>query len=124
MQTCLEKKGIESRNDLIIKNDYTRKDEYSETHPDALSTGDPNGKGTGNGAHTHSIPDCNASSSINYNNFDTNGGGGSYDINGRNGVGGRVFLQNISLYNEASDYCGTAIDTSANVSEGQIVING
>lgn len=124
MQTCLEVKGIQSRNNLIVRNDYTRTDEYSATHPDALSTGDPQGKGTGHGGHTHSIPDCTAPSTINYSNFDTNGGGGEYDINGRNGVGGRVFCQNISLYNEANSYCNVAIDTTANVADGQIVIPG
>jgi hypothetical protein len=122
MQTCLEKKGIESRNDLIVRNDYAINDQYSAMHPDALATGDPQGKGTGHGGHTHSIPDCNAPSSINYSNFDTNGGGGQYDIDGRNGVGGRVFCQNISMYNETNDYCGVSIDTSANVADGQIVI--
>lgn len=123
MQTCLEVKGIKSRNELITKNDYTKSEEYSSTHPDALSTGDPLGKGTGHGGHTHSIPDCTKPTSINYSNFDTNGGGGSYDIDGRNGVGGRVFLQNISMYNETNDYSRIGIDTSANVADGQIIVN-
>lgn len=124
MQTCLEKKGIESRGNLLTRNDYTRADEYSATHPDALATGDPQGKGTGHGGHTHYVPDCNKPSTIDYSNFDTsNNAGGEYDINGRNGVGGRVFAQNISVYNEENSYCGINIDTSANVADGQIVIS-
>lgn len=124
MQTCLEKKGIESRANLITRNDYTRVDEYSSTHNDALATGDPQGKGTGHGGHTHSVPDCNKPSSIDYSNFDTSTkAGGEYDINGRNGVGGRVFAQNISIYNEENSYGITSVDTSANVADGQIVIS-
>ena len=121
-QTCLEKTGIDSRHDSLVRNDYTRNDEYTEMHPDALSTGDPQGKGTGNGGHMHSIPDCNAPTGISYANFNTNGGGGSYDIDGRDGVGGRVFLQNISKYNANHEYGPNSIDTSLNVADGQIVV--
>jgi hypothetical protein len=32
---------------LFTKNDYSMQNMYSSTHPDALSTGDPQGKGTG-----------------------------------------------------------------------------
>ena len=121
-QTCLEKKGIERRNDLIVRNDYNKNDEYSEIHKDAISDGDPLGKGTGHGGHTHSTPDCNKPSSIDYSNFDTANGGGSYDINGRNGVGGRNFLMNISVYNESHQYGADLIDTSINVADGQVRI--
>ena len=124
MQTCLEVKGIESRNNLITRNDYTRNEEYSAIHPDALATGDPQGKGTGHGGHLHSIPDCTAPSTINYSNFDTENAGGLYDIEGRNGVGGRNFLKNISMFNEANQYTLNYVDTTANVADGQIVIPG
>lgn len=122
MQTCLEAKGITARNDSLVRNDYTRVNVYSAIHPDALSTGDPQGKGTGHGGHTHSVPDCTQPSTINYSNFDTNNGGGLYDINGRNGVGGRTFLQNISVYNENYEYGANLVDTTLNVQDGQIVI--
>ena len=102
MQTCLEKKGIEARNE------------------DALATGDPLGKGTGHGGHTHSVPDCTKPSAIDYSNFDTENGGGLYDIEGRNGVGGRIFLKNISVYNETFEYGPNLVDTSLNVADGQI----
>ena len=121
MQTCLEKKGIEARNKSLVRNDYTRIEEYSSIHPDALATGDPQGKGTGHGGHTHSVPDCEKPSSIVYTNFDTSeNAGGLYDIEGRNGVGGRTFLKNISVYNENYEYGPTLIDTRLNVEDGQI----
>ena len=121
MQTCLEKKGIEARNESLVRNDYTRIEEYSSIHPDALATGDPQGKGTGHGGHTHSVPDCEKPSSIVYTNFDTSeNAGGLYDIEGRNGVGGRTFLKNISVYNENYEYGPTLIDTRLNVEDGQI----
>jgi hypothetical protein len=118
MQTCLEKKGIEARNETLVRNDYNRVDKYSELHSDAISNGDPNGKGTGFGGHTHSIPDCTKPQAINYSNLYTQDGGGLYDIEGRNGVGGRNFLMNISKYNAQSEYGINSVDTSAN--EGQV----
>lgn len=122
MQTCLEVKGIESRNNLLVRNDYTIHEEYNATHPDALATGDPLGKGTGHGGHTHYTPDCTRPSSIDYSNFDTENAGGQYDIEGRNGVGGKNFLKNISVYNEQNQYNTNYVDTSANIADGQIVI--
>lgn len=122
MQTCLEVKGIEARNEALVRNDYNRNDEYSSRHPNALSDGDVKGKGTGHGGHVHSVPDCKKPSAIDYSQFDTTNGGGQYDIEGRNGVGGRTFLQNISLYNENFEYGAHLVDTSANVADGQIRI--
>ena len=124
-QTCLEKIGIEKRHDTIVKNDYNIEDQYSQLHKDALSDGDPLGKGSGHGGHTHYVPDCNKPSSMmDYSNFDTESSniGGSYDINGRNGVGGRNFLKTISIYNEENQYGPNLIDTTANVQDGQIII--
>ena len=124
-QTCLEKVGIEKRHDTIVKNDYNIEDQYSQLHKDALSDGDPLGKGSGHGGHTHYVPDCNKPSSMmDYSNFDTESSniGGSYDINGRNGVGGRNFLKTISIYNEENQYGLNLIDTTANVQDGQIII--
>ena len=124
-QTCLEKVGIEKRHDTIVRNDYNIEDQYSQIHKDALSDGDPLGKGSGHGGHTHYIPDCTKPSSMmDYSNFDTNANniGGSYDINGRNGVGGRNFLKTISLYNEENQYGPNLVDTTANVQDGQIII--
>ena len=124
-QACLEKVGIEKRHDTIVKNDYNIEDQYSQLHKDALSDGDPLGKGSGHGGHTHYVPDCNKPSSMmDYSNFDTESSniGGSYDINGRNGVGGRNFLKTISIYNEENQYGPNLIDTTANEQDGQIII--
>ena len=121
MQTCLEKNGIIERNEAIVRNDYTIADVYSSLHTDALSTGDPQGKGTGVGGHTHSTPDCNRPTSISYGNFDTSDrAGGLFDKEGRNGVGGRNFLMNISKYNAENEYGTHSVDTTANLLDGQI----
>jgi hypothetical protein len=120
MQSCLEKKGIEARTESLVRNDYDRIDYYSDLHSDAIGNGDPLGKGTMVGGHTHSTPDCSKPSSIDYSNFDTMNGGGLYDIEGRNGIGGRNFLLNISKYNSEHEYGrgSHSIDTSAN--DGQV----
>lgn len=122
-QTCLEKKGIEARHETLIRNDYNSSDEYSAQHKDAISDGDPLGKGTGHGGHGHWLPDCSKGQTmIDYSNFDTENGGGLYDIEGRNGKGGRNWLKNISLYNENDQYGPNSVDTTANQLEGQIVL--
>lgn len=130
MQTCLEKRGIQERNTEIVRNDYSKVDQYSENHPDAISNGDPQGKGSGHGGHTHSIPNCNLpKTAMSYANFDTHSEnlGGSYDI-AADGVsyggrqGGRGFLKNISLYNENNQYGAHLVNTEANVEDGDQVI--
>ena len=71
MQSCLEKRGIEERSVEIVRSDYNIENQYGPSHPDALSNGDVNGKGTGHGGHTHYLPDCNKpTSTIDYSNFD------------------------------------------------------
>ena len=123
MQTCLEKRGIPARASALTRNDYNTNDQYSETHSDALSNGDPQGKGTGMGGHTHSVPNCNLPTTmIDYSNFDTDGGGGQYDIEGRNEVGGRNRLMTINIYNKDNQYGPSIVDTSLNVADGQIVV--
>jgi len=120
MQSCLEKKGIEERKEHIVRSDYNIEDQYSSSHKDAISDGDPNGKGTGHGGHTHSLPDCSKPTGmIDYSNFDTTRGGGLYDIEGRNGVGGRNYLKTISLYNENYQYGANLVNTEENVNQGQ-----
>lgn len=120
MQSCLETRGIEERNQEIIRSDYTINDQYSATHTDALSNGDAQGKGTGHGGHTHWLPDCTKpTSTIDYSNFDTDNGGGVYDIEGRNDIGGREKALASSMYNKEVVYSSSLIDTTRNVEEGQ-----
>lgn len=119
-QTCLEKRGMEERHEEITRSDYNIENQYGPTHPDAISDGDPQGKGTGHGGHTHFLPDCTKpTTTINYSNFDSENGGGYYDIKGRNGISGRERALAISLYNKEIQYGPTLVDTSANVAEGQ-----
>jgi hypothetical protein len=119
-QTCLEKRGMEERHQEITRSDYNIEDQYSATHKDAISDGDPQGKGTGHGGHTHFLPDCTKpTTTINYSNFDTENGGGYYDIEGRNGISGRKRAMATSLYNKEIQYGPTIVDTSANVADGQ-----
>lgn len=120
MQSCLEKRGIDERNTEIVRSDYNKNDQYSSTHSDALSTGDAQGKGTGHGGHTHFLPDCNKNSTtIDYSNFDTSNGGGCYDINGKDGIGGRDWSMAVSMYNKETPYSASLVETDQNVSEGQ-----
>ena len=120
MQSCLEKKGIEERKEHIVRSDYNIEDQYSANHSDAKSNGDPLGKGVG-GSHTHWLPDCSKPSSmIDYSNFDTHSyAGGSYDIEGRNGIGGRNYLKTISMYNENYQYGSHLVNTEENLNQGQ-----
>ena len=122
MQTYLEKQGIDSRNELSVRNDYNKSDEYSAIHKDALSNGDIRGKGTGHGGHTHTIPSQEKPRAIDYSTFNAGNAGNVYDIEGRNGIGGRKFLQTISKYNEEMEYGAHMIDTSANTADGQIIL--
>ena len=120
MQSCLEKRGIEERNAEIVRSDYNIEDQYSATHKDALSNGDAQGKGTNHGGHTHSLPDCTKPNTmIDYSNFDTTNGGGAYDIDGRNDIGGRNKNVAFNLYNATQPYGANLINTELNVKQGQ-----
>ena len=122
-QTCLEKRGMEERHDEIVRSDYNIENQYGPTHPDAMSDGDAQGKGTGHGGHTHYLPDCTKPvSRIDYSNFDTENGGGCYDIKGRNGISGRERALASSMYNKEQQYSAKLVDTSANVSDGQYFV--
>lgn len=120
MQSCLEKRGIEERNNEIVRSDYNIDDQYGSTHKDAISDGDPQGKGTLHGGHSHYLPDCNKPrTTIDYSNFDTFNGGGSYDIDGRNGIGGRLKSMAISMYNQEYEYNSNLVNTEENLRQGQ-----
>lgn len=124
MQSCLEKKAIEERHNEIVRSDYNIENQYSSTHKDAISDGDAQGKGTGHGGHTHYLPDCNKpSTTIDYSNFDTSNGGGLYDIEGRNDVGGRKKAIASSLYNSENQYSANIVNTEINVRDGQYQVS-
>lgn len=119
-QTCLEARGIEERHNEIVRNDYNIDNQYGPTHPNALSDGDPKGKGTGHQGHTSWLPSCDKpTNAIDYSNFDTQHGGNQYDIEGRNGIGGRLNAIVNSLYNAENPYGLSLVDTIENINEGQ-----
>lgn len=122
-QSNLEKKGIDARHDSIVRNDYNINDEYNGNHSDALSNGDPQGKGTGSAGHSHYLPNYNLPQTLfNYSNVDTTtAAGGKYDIEGRNGIGGRNFLSTINIYNSENQYGYESVDTTLNQQDGQVV---
>ena len=121
-QSNLEKEGIEKRNELSAISDYQKvTNEYSESHPDAKSDGDPQGKGTGI-PMGYSVPGESTSKGISYKNMDTAKGGGLYDAEGRNRVGGRVYLQGINMHSQGNSYVPDSVDTSNNVAEGQYLV--
>ena len=123
-QTCLERRGIEERNNEIVRSDYNIENQYGPTHPDAISDGDPQGKGTGHGGHTAWLPDCTLPTNmIRYSNFDTENGGGLYDIEGRNGHSGRLKAMASSMYNKEFQYGADLVNTSENIRQGQYVMS-
>lgn len=132
MRSCLEIYSMDGsstmpygRHQQEIRSDYQRTNQYSDTHPDALSPLHDDGKGrkgqgkgTGHGGHGHWLPNCTAQLGVfNYSNFDTaiaSGAGNEDDNKARNEMLTR------SLYNDATPY--GSIDTSMNVREGQFVL--
>jgi hypothetical protein len=127
-QSVLEKEGMIERHKEIIRSDYNKNDFYSENHEDALSNpADPTkylGKGTNSGGHQHYTPDFSKPKTlINYSNLDTSNGGGAYDIYGKDGKGGRNRLLAINNYSKDNSYGPNSVDTSANIADGQYVIN-
>lgn len=121
-QSRLESEAIDKRHELEVISDYQKNtNEYSEQHQDALSNGDPQGKGTGI-SMGYSVPGQTTNKGINYANIATNSGGGLYDIEGRNGIGGRRYLETINMYNAENSYGVDSVDTSKNVAEGQFIV--
>ena len=126
-QTNLEKKAIAKRAEELVRSDYNKTDKYDVSHEDAKSDASqenkPLGKSAGHGGHTHSRPDASKSSTmIDYSNFDTFNGGGSYDIHGRNEIGGRLRTMTYNIYGPNNSYLDEPIDESMNINEGQVVI--
>jgi hypothetical protein len=122
-QMCLEKKAIEERHKLLTRNDYVRDtNEFSENHKDCISDGDVKGKGNNSTGFYVTTPDCTRPSIIDYSHFVTDEDaqiGGKYDIEGRNGVGGRRYHMAINNYNKSNQYGRNLIDMEANLAEGQ-----
>lgn len=132
MRSCLEIYSMDGsstmpygRHQQEIRSDYQRTNQYSETHPDALSPlhdegkgKKGQGKGTGHGGHSHWLPNCTGQLGVfNYSNFDTaisSGAGNEDDNEARN-----IALTR-SLYNHERPYGD--IDTTLNREEGQFFL--
>jgi hypothetical protein len=124
-QQRLEQEAIPHREELLLKNDYQAGAlEYNESHKDALSDGDPLGKGTGEAMGVAPLPGSVLDKGISRRNVNTSNGGGQYDIEGRPEVGksGRVELMAMNLYSEHDSYGVDSVDTSANRAKGQYYI--
>ena len=85
--------------------------EYNDESEDAMSRegkalGKGTGKALGRAIANHSAP----KSQINYSNVDSKNGGGDYDINGRNGVGGRKRTILMNEYNSANEYGDDSVE--------------
>ncbi len=110
------------RHEEIARNDYNSIDQYNKNHPDALSNGDAQGKGSGHQGHTHWLPNCNGELGvIDYRNFDTDI---ESNIGNCNDVAMRMRSLARSLYNHNTVYGETLIDRSNNIAEGQYVFSG
>jgi hypothetical protein len=125
-QTCLEKRGFTERHNEIVRSDYNIENQYSAVHPDALSNGDPQGKGANHGGHSHFLPDCTKpSGEVNYSNFATSPTdqiGGEYDIEGYANRPGRRVQMARSLYNYEEPYGANLVNTTQNVNDGQYFV--
>ena len=83
--------------------------EYGENSEDALSReGKALGKGTGKALGV-AVKTNGSKTQIDYSQIDTKNGGGDYDINGRNGVGGRKRLILMNEYNSDNEYSADSV---------------
>lgn len=122
MQSTLEIRAIEARDEQKVLNDYSKENVYKLRHPDAVSDGDTKGKGFGV-SHGHTVPDPTKSPKMyDYSNIPTYGGGDSYDIYGRGDIeGGRQYLEAISLYGKNREYGPHLIDTKGNANQYRVL---
>lgn len=135
-QSRLENIAINKRDSLVINNDYQNLEghEYNETHKDAISDGDLNGKGN-KISMGYAIADTNSFEiskdgtriqKMNYSSLITteNGDatiGGEYDRNGNPNIkkSGRKGLMSINQYTPTNEYGENSVDTTQNLKLGQ-----
>lgn len=118
-QSCLEIVSINERHEEIVRSDYNYENQYNAQHPDALSNGDTQGKGTANGGHSYWLPDCRSyigTSTFRYDDFDT-----AVSSNAGNNADNEARTTSLarSMYNAENQYSARSVDTSANLREGQ-----
>lgn len=122
-QSNLERLSIEERNREVVNSTYNKDNEYSSNHKDALGPDTPNANGEEKGKGTNTslgyltpTSNKNPNSPINYSTIITDKGGSVDDITTRE----QHKIRN--LYSAENEYGVNSVDTSKNVSEGQIVI--
>lgn len=128
-QSNLEKIGLERRNEVeLLRNDIQRNQPYNEDHDTARwHEGDKNhplGKGTGE-SYLHTIPQPynKYTKDMPSHQIDTEKGGGSYDIYGHpEKGGGRMFLENINIYNKENRYGKDSIEMTIDGDELQYFV--
>lgn len=87
--------------------------EYGENSEDVLSReGKALGKGTGK-AMGYAVKTNGSKTQIDYSQVDTKNAGGDYDINGRNGVGGRKRLMLMNEYKPENEYSADAVEVNS-----------
>lgn len=135
-QSRLENIAISKRDGLELMNEYQdiNGKEYNEAHKDALSNGDPNGKGNGVSlgyatADPSSFiinPDGTRTQKINYSSIvthenETSTIGGEYDRKGNPSIpkSGREGLGTINKYCAGNEYSANSVDMTANLLKGQ-----
>lgn len=109
------KDDITARKSLKTISLYNENEKYDENHKNALSDGDKRGKGTNNGGHTHYKPWDKENKTVAYGIAVENN-----NVGGKDDIIAREQLKTISLYNENYQYGLELIDTSANLTDGQI----
>ena len=120
-QSYLEVEAIQARKEQMERSDYNQNNEYSESHPDALSNGDIRGKGTGNfGGPTYTVPDMTKpKSEIGSSGFNTEAGGNSCDERARDVMTARSLYSPERQYGLASMGANVYVDTAVNRADGQ-----
>jgi hypothetical protein len=114
-QSYLEQEGIELRHEQTTRSEYNSNDEYNEQHPNALSTGDMQGKGTGDfGGHGWIVPDPTKPHAPTPGMFNTEAGGNACDVKSRDVMTTR------SIYGPGREYGIDIVpNTAKNRLEGQ-----
>lgn len=125
-QSKLEYKGFEERQKETAgrefnreTNEYSRQNDAAKTHDDANH---PWGKGAQAVGQTYYLPSKEGSTTLYKPTINNEEGGGSYDIYGKDGNGGRNRLMAMNLYNKEKSYSRQSIDTHLNEKDGQYTV--
>lgn len=115
---------MEERHVEENRNDYTRFDQYNEEHPDALATGDSQGKGTGTNPDGYTKPYFSPTQQpIDYTRFDTENRPSRVENKTNPGNGtdntAREDMLRRNKYGQQSQYCPSGKFDQYAIYEGQ-----